>query len=122
MKYIVSFLLVGLLAAPSMAQRPHRGDFKKQDQRVEKHIGEKGCQQELAALKKQVAGLRQRLAEIMKEKGDKSDRRGRGMRGGRGDRRGDFRGQRRGSRGDNEVVGPRRRVKKPRRRATDTSN
>ena len=88
MKYIVSFLLLGLLAAPAMAQRPHRGDFKKPDQRVEKHVGEKSCQKECAALKKQVEALRKRLAEVTKSKGKKSDRRGRGVRGGRGDRRG----------------------------------
>ena len=100
MKYIVSFLLLGLLAAPAMAQRPHRGDHKKQDQRVEKHVGEKDCKQKCAALEKQVEALRKRLAEVTKGKGKKSDRRGRGVRGSRGDRRGDFRGHRRGSRGD----------------------
>ena len=100
MKYIVSFLLLGLLAAPAMAQRPHRGDHKKPDQRVEKHVGEKDCQKKCAALEKQVQALRKRLAEVMKEKGVKSDRRGRGVRGSRGDRRGDIRGHRRGSRGD----------------------
>ena len=57
MKYIVSFLLLAVLTAPSMAQRPQRGDFKKQDQRVEKHIGKKGC--DCAALKKQVEGYQE---------------------------------------------------------------
>ena len=64
MKYIISFLLLGLLSAPAMAQRPHRGDHKKQDQRVEKHVDEKGCN--CAALKKQVEGLRNRLEEATK--------------------------------------------------------
>lgn len=96
MKYIVSFLLLAVLTAPSMAQRPQRGDFKKQDQRVEKHIGKKGC--DCAALKKQVEGLRKRLAEVTKEKGKKTAPRGR--RGGRSDRRNSYRGKQRGSRGD----------------------
>ena len=101
MKYIVSFLLMGLLAAPAMAQRPHRGDHKKQDQRVEKHVGEKDCKQKCAALEKQVRMLRKRLAEVMKEKAGKPDRRGRGRADRkRGDRRWDRRGDRSGSRGD----------------------
>jgi len=94
MKFIVSFLLLGLLAAPAMAQRPHRGDFKKQDQRVEKHVGEKSCPK-CAALEKRVAGLQKRLQEATKGRGKPESRGSR-----RGSRSGGFRGKHRGSRGE----------------------
>ena len=99
MKYIVSFLLLALMAAPSMAQRPQRGDFKKHDQRVEKHVGEKSCPK-CVALKKQMAGLRKRLEEATKGRGKATKGRGKAGKRGRRPARGSRSEGRRGSRGD----------------------
>ncbi len=100
MKYIVSFLLLGLLVAPVMGQRPYRGDHKKQDQRVEKFVGKKSCSK-CVALEKEVAGLRKRLEGATKGR-DKTDHRKRGRADRhRGNRRGDQHWGRKGSRADN---------------------
>ena len=87
MKYMLTMVLGLIVSVPVLAQR-HQGKRTHDRAKVEKHEDKKGCSK-CAALKKQVAGMRKRMAEVMKE----STSKGRGSRGKRGFQRSSFRGR-----------------------------
>ena len=89
MKYLLTMVLALIVSVPVVAQR-HQGKRTHDRAKVEKHEDKKGCSK-CAALKKQVAGMRKRMAEVMKEK--KAASKGRGSRGKRGFQRSSFRGR-----------------------------
>ena len=66
MKYILSIVLLGLMAVPTMAQRPERGAHKKQAQRVQSRKSvDKGCPK-CVALKKRVEAFKKKRAQASK--------------------------------------------------------
>jgi len=103
MKYILSIVLLGLMAVPTMAQRPERGAHKKQAQRVQSRKSvDKGCPQ-CVALKKRVEAFKKKRAQA-----SKSSKRGkRGKRANSQRRNAQRRSNSRRSRG-RRASGPRR--------------
>jgi len=90
----IAFISISVLAAPQGqgSKRPHRGDNKKQDKRVQKKVGEAGryfgCPK-CAALEKRLSEMRKRIAGAKKGH----------ARTGRRGRTDNSRGSRRGYRG-----------------------
>ena len=83
MKYLLTMVLALLVSVPVVGQRVQHDKRAYGKAKVEKHVVEKGCPK-CAALKKQVEGMRKRMAEVMK---DKKAPKGRpGTRGKRGER------------------------------------
>lgn len=73
----IAFISISVLAAPQGqgSKRTHRGDKNKQDQRVDKRVGEKACPK-CAVLEKRLSEMRKRIAGAKKGHG-RTGRRGR---------------------------------------------
>ena len=102
---MISLFLTTSVVGQERQDRRHKGAEHSKKAHAEKSNAKRGAEQckHCAGLKKQVAAMRKRLAEVMKGEDKRSDRRGRGRadrRGGnRGRTEGRGRGTRRGDRG-----------------------
>ena len=98
---MISLFLTTSVVAQGKQDRRHKGAEHSKKAHAEKSNAKRGVEKckNCASLKKQVAGMRKRLAEVMKTKGKKADRRGRGRAGHRGGNRGRTEGRGRGFRG-----------------------
>ena len=96
---MISLFLTTSVVAQESQDRRHKGAEHSKKAHAEKSKAKRGVAQckRCDSLQKQVAARRKRLAEVMKDEGKKSDRRGRGRAGRRGGDRG--RGARRWDRG-----------------------
>ena len=65
MKYLLTMVLGLIISVPAVGQRVQHDKRVYGKAKVEKHEDKKGCS-ECAALKKQVAGMRKRMSEVMK--------------------------------------------------------
>ena len=98
---MISLFLTTSVVAQERQDRRHKGAEHSKKAHAEKSNAKRGVAEckRCTGLKKQIAVLRKRLAEANKDEGKKSDRRGRGRAGRRGESRGRTEGRGRGFRG-----------------------